>query len=120
MDGFIKAILEETSGGKKYKKIKSRKNKKLTKAVCISITDSGIGIKAEDLNKIFSRFFQVKELDKQYYGGTGIGLEVVKSFVDLHKGKIDVVDGNLLITLMGQHHKRILRKEIEIETLNNH
>tara|TARA_R110000803_G_scaffold155113_1_gene219838 strand:- start:648 stop:908 length:261 start_codon:yes stop_codon:yes gene_type:complete len=37
-----------------------------------------------------------------------------------HKGKIDVVDGDLLITLMGQHHKRILRKEIEIETLNNH
>lgn len=37
-----------------------------------------------------------------------------------HKGKIDVVDGNLLITLMGQHHKRILRKELEIETLNNY
>jgi YesN/AraC family two-component response regulator len=29
-------------------------------------------------------------MDKQYYGGTGIGLEVVKSFVDLHKGNIEV------------------------------
>ena len=37
-----------------------------------------------------------------------------------HKGKIDVVDGDLLITLMGQHHKRILRKEMEIEILKNH
>jgi len=37
-----------------------------------------------------------------------------------HKGKIDVVDGNLLITLMDQHHKRLLRKELEIEILNNY
>ena len=37
-----------------------------------------------------------------------------------YKGKIDAVDGNFMITLMGQHHKRILRKELEIETLNNY
>jgi signal transduction histidine kinase len=58
--------------------------------VTISISDSGIGIKEENLKKIFSRFYQVNEMDKQYYGGTGIGLEVVKSFVDLHKGNIEV------------------------------
>ena len=65
-------------------------DKKQTPGICISIADSGIGIKTKELDKIFSRFYQVKELDKQYYGGTGIGLEVVKSFVDLHKGIIDV------------------------------
>jgi signal transduction histidine kinase/ligand-binding sensor domain-containing protein/AraC-like DNA-binding protein len=89
--GKVVLDIQETKGEMYFPLIK---NKKLTKAVCISITDSGIGIKAEDLNKIFSRFFQVKELDKQYYGGTGIGLEVVKSFVDLHKGKIDVKSKN--------------------------
>ena len=89
--GKVVLEIQETKGEMYFPLIK---NKKLTKAVCISITDSGIGIKAEDLNKIFSRFFQVKELDKQYYGGTGIGLEVVKSFVDLHKGKIDVKSKN--------------------------
>ena len=70
------------------------KNKKLIEGICISISDSGIGINSKDLNQIFSRFYQVKELDKQYYGGTGIGLEVVKSFVDLHKGKIEVKSQN--------------------------
>jgi signal transduction histidine kinase/ligand-binding sensor domain-containing protein/DNA-binding response OmpR family regulator len=59
-------------------------------AITISVSDSGIGIEEENLNKIFSRFYQVNELDKQYYGGTGIGLEVVKNFVDLHKGIIEV------------------------------
>jgi len=56
----------------------------------ISIEDTGIGIKKEETEKIFERFYQAKEMDKQYYGGTGIGLEVVKSFIDLHKGKITV------------------------------
>ena len=74
------------------------KDKKLIEGICISISDSGIGINSKDLDKIFSRFYQVKELDKQYYGGTGIGLEVVKSFVDLHKGKIDVKSQNSIGT----------------------
>ena len=36
------------------------------------------------------------------------------------KGTIDAEDGKFLITLMGQHHKSILRKQLEIETLNNY
>jgi CheY-like chemotaxis protein/AraC-like DNA-binding protein len=56
----------------------------------ICILDSGIGIEKKDLDKIFNRFYQANEMDKQYYGGTGIGLEVVKSFIDLHKGTIEV------------------------------
>jgi DNA-binding response OmpR family regulator len=56
----------------------------------ITITDTGSGIHKEDLNRIFDRFYQVNNLNKDYYGSTGIGLEVVKEFVELHKGKIDV------------------------------
>ena len=56
----------------------------------ICISDSGIGIDKKDLDNIFTRFYQSNEMDKQYYGGTGIGLEVVKNFIDLHKGKIEV------------------------------
>lgn len=57
-------------------------------AIEIIIKDSGIGLKEENLNKVFDRFYQAHEMDNQYYGGTGIGLELVKRFVDLHKGKI--------------------------------
>ncbi len=59
-------------------------------ALEIYIEDTGHGIKKEELEKIFERFYQVKEMNSQYYGGTGIGLEMVKSFVDLLKGKVIV------------------------------
>ena len=60
-------------------------------AIEIIIKDTGVGIKKENINKVFNRFYQVNEMNNQYYGGTGIGLELVKSFVDLHKGKIDLI-----------------------------
>lgn len=56
----------------------------------ISISDTGPGLKKSQLSKIFERFYQVERDNKTYFGGTGIGLEVVQSFVELHKGKIDV------------------------------
>jgi DNA-binding response OmpR family regulator len=56
----------------------------------IIISDSGLGIDEEEVDKIFNRFYQVGNLNNTYYGGTGIGLEVVKSFVELHKGTINV------------------------------
>ena len=54
------------------------------------ITDTGIGINKKNIKKIFNRFYQSEENNEQYYSGTGIGLEVVKKFVDYHKGKIVV------------------------------
>lgn len=56
----------------------------------ITITDTGSGIHKKDLKRIFDRFYQVNNVKKDYYGSTGIGLEVVKEFVELHKGRIDV------------------------------
>lgn len=56
----------------------------------ITITDTGSGIHKNDLKRIFDRFYQLNNLNKDYYGSTGIGLEVVKEFIELHKGKIDV------------------------------
>ncbi|EIJ40839.1 signal transduction histidine kinase [Galbibacter orientalis DSM 19592] len=60
------------------------------KAVELVISDTGIGIPKDEISKMFERFYQVDSLNKTYYGGTGIGLEVVQSFVELHKGKIEV------------------------------
>lgn len=56
----------------------------------ITITDTGSGIHKKDLKRIFDRFYQVNNVNKDYYGSTGIGLEVVKEFIELHKGKINV------------------------------
>jgi len=60
------------------------------KSVEISISDTGPGLKKEQVKKIFERFYKVDNLNNTYYGGTGIGLEVVQNFVKLHKGKIKV------------------------------
>lgn len=63
---------------------------KYFEALEISIEDTGIGIHPNELGKIFNRFYQIKERNEQYYSGTGIGLEVVKSFVELHGGDIEI------------------------------
>tara|TARA_R110000868_G_scaffold137115_2_gene350562 strand:+ start:23073 stop:27224 length:4152 start_codon:yes stop_codon:yes gene_type:complete len=63
---------------------------KVFSALEISIEDTGTGIHKDEVKNIFERFYQVKEMNRQYYGGTGIGLEVVKSFIDLIKGDIVV------------------------------
>lgn len=56
----------------------------------INIKDNGPGIDQKDYKKIFKRFYQISELNKSYYGSTGVGLEMVKSFVELHKGFVEV------------------------------
>ncbi|OGO78304.1 MAG: hybrid sensor histidine kinase/response regulator [Clostridiales bacterium GWB2_37_7] len=58
--------------------------------VQIFIKDSGIGIDAEKINLIFERFKQVDELLTRRHEGSGIGLSLVKSLVQMHGGSIKV------------------------------
>src|SRR5262249_21016642 len=57
-------------------------------AVQISVTDSGIGIAAEDQARIFEEFRQVGSNYAHKTEGTGLGLTLAKKFVELHGGKI--------------------------------
>jgi signal transduction histidine kinase len=54
----------------------------------ISVQDTGIGIKGEDLQRIFSPFEQVESSASRRYQGTGLGLSVTKRLVELHGGTI--------------------------------
>ena len=56
----------------------------------LSVEDTGAGLDKKNIERIFDRFYQVNNLNKAYYGSTGIGLEVVRGFVELHRGKIEV------------------------------
>lgn len=54
----------------------------------ISIHDTGIGIDKENIDKIFQRFSQIENVYTQKSCGTGLGLALSKSLVELHGGKI--------------------------------
>lgn len=53
-----------------------------------SVSDTGIGIKKEDLGKLFKEFEQISTGISKEYGGTGLGLAISKKLVELHSGRI--------------------------------
>jgi signal transduction histidine kinase/ligand-binding sensor domain-containing protein/CheY-like chemotaxis protein len=59
-------------------------------AVTISVIDRGIGIAANDLEVIFDEFRQIDSTTNRQFGGTGLGLSLVKRLVELQRGAIDV------------------------------
>ena len=59
-----------------------------TKFLQISISDTGVGVKSEDQDRIFSIFEQVDMSSKRLFDGTGLGLAMTCKLVALHKGKI--------------------------------
>ncbi len=66
-------------------KIKTKKEGDMARC---SVSDNGIGIKEEDMGKLFQKFVQIDSGSSRKYGGTGIGLVVTKQFVELHGGTI--------------------------------
>ncbi len=58
------------------------------KAVQFSVSDSGIGLKPDDIERIFSPFEQVDNSASRKFQGTGLGLSLTKRLVELHGGRI--------------------------------
>jgi len=58
--------------------------------VYIAVTDTGIGIPKEEVQKIFDRFYRVDKARARETGGTGLGLSIALDAVKLHNGHIEV------------------------------
>lgn len=58
--------------------------------VVLSVSDSGMGIPAEHINRIFERFYRVDKSHSKETGGTGLGLSIVKHAVAYHNAEIEV------------------------------
>jgi signal transduction histidine kinase len=73
---------------KKEKSIITVSTKIENDMVKISVADTGIGIKEEDLPRLFQKFEQLDSGISRKYDGTGLGLAITKKLVEMHDGKI--------------------------------
>ncbi|ABE51375.1 sensor histidine kinase [Methanococcoides burtonii] len=62
--------------------------KKCGKSMCFFVKDTGIGILPTNQIKLFEQFYQVDSSTTRKYGGIGLGLNIVKKFVEIHGGKV--------------------------------
>ncbi len=59
-------------------------------AVTLRVMDTGIGIPAQDLDRIFERFYRVDRARSREEGGTGLGLSIVRHIAEAHGGAVSV------------------------------
>ena len=65
-------------------------NEEVRESVRIAVIDTGIGIAAENIQKLFKPFVQIDSALNRQYAGTGLGLALVKQMVELHNGKVGI------------------------------
>ncbi len=80
----------------------------------IKVIDNGVGINDEDKKHIFDRFYQVEGNHESPYGGSGVGLNLVKDFVELHGGNVHAEDnpagGSIFIVKIPIRHDTNLKE----------
>jgi PAS domain S-box-containing protein len=82
------AIKFTTQGGTIALEIKSKHDSDLECHVELIVKDSGIGIPEDKINSVFEPFVQTSDDTARKYGGTGLGLTIVKKIIDLMHGEI--------------------------------
>lgn len=91
---IFEAISNLVSNAIKYSRENSQVTIKLAKPgneILLEVSDRGIGIPAEDQPNIFKKFFRAGNARKKLAEGNGIGLYVVKNFIEAHNGQVKFV-----------------------------
>jgi signal transduction histidine kinase/DNA-binding response OmpR family regulator len=123
LTNLLDNALKNTENGNIYFSIYYEKE---SQSLIIKIKDTGSGIPAEHAKKIFDRFFQVEKSESGLTGGTGIGLAIVKEYIQLMGGDIQVTSeigtgtefliqipvSNELMSVKVPHRKKITENEI--------
>ena len=79
------AIKYSTEGGK----VAVTGRQSATEAI-LSVTNTGPGIAAEELSKVFDQFYRVERSRSSRHGGSGLGLAIVKRIIELHGGSVNL------------------------------
>ena len=87
-------------------------SKEMSGRLLIKVSDTGVGIRDEDKERIFERFYQVEQEEPEHQStGSGIGLSLVRDFVTLHEGTVRVVDnvgsGSVFLVELPVKHIRV-------------
>ncbi|GEM_PF-5852553 len=88
IENLISNALKFTNEGEILVKAALGRNTKHHSEILFSVEDTGIGISREMSQRIFKPFTQIEGDFNRRYGGTGLGLTIAKSIVELMKGKI--------------------------------
>lgn len=91
--------------------------------VCLSVSDTGKGIPAAEIRNIFTPFYQIDQEDKSDTIGTGIGLSLTKSVVQLHRGTVWVEDheptGSVFKVVIPINKSVYNNDMVEVDTTNS-
>ena len=90
INNFLSNAVKYTNEGKITLCIDYEKKSNNQILLIISVTDTGIGIKQEDLCKLFEAFTRIEEKRNRNIEGTGLGLNLTKNLVDLMGGEVSV------------------------------
>ena len=86
LDNLVSNALKFTpAGGRMTVRLSGGDN-----TVVLQVADTGIGIAADQLDRIFERFYQVDGSATRQYGGMGLGLALVKEIAEAHGGQVTV------------------------------
>ncbi len=86
VDNLVSNAIKFTPEGGKIKVSVSQADEHLL----LEVSDTGIGIAADKIGRVFERFYQIDGSATRRYGGTGLGLALVKEIVDAHGGDISI------------------------------
>jgi signal transduction histidine kinase/DNA-binding response OmpR family regulator len=90
LSNAVKFSPDSSEVGLRVRAVEAAKSGLGGRGILLEVTDRGIGIRSDDQQLIFEEFRQVDGGNTRNMGGTGLGLALVKRFVEMHGGRVEV------------------------------
>ena len=111
--GFTSVLINLVENAIKYSEASTNVSVSLTdddSHVYLAVADNGIGIADEEKVRVFDKFYRVGSEDTRRTKGTGLGLYIVKRFVEIYKGDISIEDNKPMGSVFKLSFPKVLEK----------